>query len=793
MSLLLRYYRCVHLLVCLGILAYSVAEEDLVYALIAVPVAIAAYLIVGGPGGRPLPRWVINLSLLGATVAMAMKWTEPLGNTVSVLCSYLVWLQLIKLFEPRTPRDQSQVIILSLMLAVGACLTSVTAELGAVLVIYVPVLLLTVMLYQVYAAQARAAAPEPARNVTSADSARTGWMSVLTRWIIGTGGTPAHQHLPRAMHAGTRSRSDLSRAAWSAALIIAALAPFVYVGMPRGVGEAMFGRWQPANTPSVTGFRDHVQLGSQGLISESQRVVMKVKIEVSGRENPARGTPYRLRGAALDRYDDATGVWRRSAYVSSTDRRYGLGTTNPTRPSNPRGSLLLVQVTTIDQPLNRLFSVWRPLWVAWDTGARRETYVSNLYDGQMEVSIRPSGATYTVVCAPSEPAPPAPVPLRRAVVPPIADDSFIPITNRGEPMPEPPAPQFQEGPIHDLAARLLRDARISIDSDEWDARRRAVSTLARHLQSQYIYTTRMTAPPPGEDPIEMFLFDKERGGRGHCEYFASALAAMTLSLGIPARVVTGYVASEFDPASETYTIRENHAHAWVEAEVRPGLWEEFDPSPSAEVSRLHHPQGTVASFLRRALDALQFAWIEGVVTFDRERQAGTLQSVTLGPLEALRAFNQRIAAVLATEEEIAQDNQTVYWTRLAGWSVLLAIAILLLLHLAISRGLRLIANFREGGARRAEISRDPRLHQLTEYFNQMLRTFAEAGVAKPPHRPAMAHLGTLTDRHAAMIEPGRRLADLYYRARFAREPVQREHLDAARESLRALISAARAR
>ena len=29
---------------------------------------------------------------------------------------------------------------------------------------------------------------------------------------------------------------------------------------------------------------------------------------------------------------------------------------------------------------------------------------------------------------------------------------------------------------------------------------------------------------------EMFLFDPERGGRGHCEYFASALAAMSLSV-----------------------------------------------------------------------------------------------------------------------------------------------------------------------------------------------------------------------------------------------------------------------
>ncbi len=800
MSLLLRYYRCVHLLVCLGILAYSIAEEDLVYALIAVPVVIAAYLIVGGPGGRPLPRWVINLSLLGATIAMGMKWTEPLGNTISVLCSYLVWLQLIKLFEPRTPRDQSQVVMLSLMLAVGACLTSVTAELGAVLVVYVPVLLVTVMLYQVYAAQARAAAVEDDQAGPIVVKAAPSWWGTLVRWVVGAGGTPSHQRLAPAIHAGGRGRADLSRVGWCAGIIIAALAPMVYVAMPRGFGEDFFGQLQPANAPSVTGFRDHVQLGSQGLITESQRVVLKARIESPGRPEFNLGRPYRLRGAVLDRYDEETGVWRRSSYVASTDRRFVLGVSHHLgpaehpRPSNPRGPFLLVHVTLLDQPVNCLFTVWKPIGFEWATAGRKERYESNLFDGQTEVSIRPGGMAYTAVCAPIELAPPGPVPLMsgRSEGPPFDDFVYVAVTNRGEPMPDPPPPQFQEGPIHEFASRLLREARIALDSEEWDSRRRAVSALVRHLQSHYAYTTQMTAPAPGEDPIEMFLFDKERGGRGHCEYFASALAAMTISVGIPARVVTGYVASEFDPATETYTVRENHAHAWVEAEVRPGLWEEFDPSPTAEVSRLHHPQGTIASAFRKIIDAMQFAWIEAVVSFDRDRQAGALQSFTLKPLEALRVFNTRLALLLANEEQIAQDNRTVYWTRLAGWSVLLAIGVLLAIHLAVSRGLRMVARFRAGGPRRAAINRDPRLQELTEHFNRMLRALARAGAAKPVHLPAMAYLRSLDSRHAGVVEPALRLAELYYCARFAGDPVRRSDLKAASDSVRAVEAAVRA-
>lgn len=792
MSLLLRYYRCVHVMVCLGILAYSIAEEDLVYALIAVPVVIAAYLIVGGPGGRPLPRWVINLSLLGATIAMGMKWTEPLGNTISVLCSYLVWLQLIKMFEPRTPRDQAQIIMLSLMLAVGACLTSVTAELGAVLVVYVPVLLVTVMLYQVYAAQARAAAVE-AEHVSQpiAESSPT-WWGTLVRWVVGAGGTPVHQRLPRATHAGVRGKSDLNRLAWLAVMVIAALAPIVYIAIPRGVGAAWFGQWQPANAPSVTGFRDHVQLGSQGVITESQRVVMSMTVESTGKAGLIEGRPYRLRGSVLDRYDELTGVWRRSAYVDATDRRYAVGASaDPLRPSSPRGPFLLVHVALVDQPVNRLFAVWKPLWFAWDTGGRAERYHTNLFDWQTEVSIRPGGMRYTAVCAASELTPPGPVPLMRWEGFPFDGDSYMPVTNQGQPMPDPPPAQFQEGPIREHAARLLREATISLDSGDWDARRRAVSALVRHLQSRFTYTTQMTAPAPGEDPIEMFLFDKERGGKGHCEYFASALAAMTLSVGIPARVVTGYVAGEYDSATQTYTIRENHAHAWVEAEVRPGLWEEFDPSPSAEVARLHNPQGTIASAFRKIIDALQFAWVAGVVTFDRDRQVGTLREFTMGPLEALRAFNQRLALMLANEEEIAQQNQAVYWTRLAGWSVLLAIGVLLVIHFAVSRALRLVARLRDGSTLPSAKRDDPRLRELTDLFNRMLGALSRAGAAKPSHRPAMAHLRLLEGRHAGVAQPALRLAEMYYRARFAGDRVERTDLTAAADALRAVEAAAR--
>ena len=54
------------------------------------------------------------------------------------------------------------------------------------------------------------------------------------------------------------------------------------------------------------------------------------------------------------------------------------------------------------------------------------------------------------------------------------------------------------------------------------------------------------APPPGRDVVDYFLFDLRRG---YCEYYASAMVVMARSLGIPARVATGYNAGELSGAS----------------------------------------------------------------------------------------------------------------------------------------------------------------------------------------------------------------------------------------------------
>ncbi len=81
--------------------------------------------------------------------------------------------------------------------------------------------------------------------------------------------------------------------------------------------------------------------------------------------------------------------------------------------------------------------------------------------------------------------------------------------------------------------------------------------------------------PARGDAVDQFLFDMRQG---YCTYYASAMAIMARSLGIPARLAIGYATGEFDTASSTYLVRQADAHAWAELYI-DGRWLPFEPTP----------------------------------------------------------------------------------------------------------------------------------------------------------------------------------------------------------------------
>src|SRR5262249_35005559 len=98
------------------------------------------------------------------------------------------------------------------------------------------------------------------------------------------------------------------------------------------------------------------------------------------------------------------------------------------------------------------------------------------------------------------------------------------------------------------------------------ARPEAHAKVARLLtdylakSSEFKYSLKRPRKNHALDPTEDFLVNVKEG---HCERFATALALMLRSCGIPTRLVVGF--RGLDPLGDGhYVLRQSHSHSWVE-------------------------------------------------------------------------------------------------------------------------------------------------------------------------------------------------------------------------------------
>ncbi len=106
-----------------------------------------------------------------------------------------------------------------------------------------------------------------------------------------------------------------------------------------------------------------------------------------------------------------------------------------------------------------------------------------------------------------------------------------------------------------------------------------VAAVEDHLRGTYAYDLGSAVPPPGQDAVDHFLFDARSG---FCEQFAAAEVVLLRSLGIPARMATGFSGGE--DRGERRLVRADAAHAWVEV-WQPGTgWAPSDPTPAGAAS-----------------------------------------------------------------------------------------------------------------------------------------------------------------------------------------------------------------
>jgi hypothetical protein len=130
--------------------------------------------------------------------------------------------------------------------------------------------------------------------------------------------------------------------------------------------------------------------------------------------------------------------------------------------------------------------------------------------------------------------------------------------------------------------------------------------------------------PGGVDPIDDFLFEKKRG---YCEFFASAYVTLSRLIGVPARLVGGYLSGEYINFGGYYLVTEDTAHVWAEVLTDDHRWVRIDPSQwavNAETS-LNNRRGSSLSAVQQLIDSLNYRWTQSILLFDFFRQVDFLR------------------------------------------------------------------------------------------------------------------------------------------------------------------------
>lgn len=245
---------------------------------------------------------------------------------------------------------------------------------------------------------------------------------------------------------------------------------------------------------------------------------------------PASPTPHYWRARVLNVYTGRG--WTSNALVSSL-------AASPLPPEAPPGTLL--QRVEHARPEPRLLLAL-PDVVVLDAPAQAEY----LADGTLAAAQVPLAA-YGVLSRPPT-----------AAAEPIGAPPDLPASYLQLPASLPPR-------VQDLALAVASGA---------PPRQQALALEAYLRALPYSYAVQPL--PEQGDAVDQFLFKMRHG---YCTYYASAMAVMARSLGIPSRVAVGYSTGTFDPNARAYSVFERDAHAWPELYI-DGRWEAFEPTPA---------------------------------------------------------------------------------------------------------------------------------------------------------------------------------------------------------------------
>jgi transglutaminase-like putative cysteine protease len=331
----------------------------------------------------------------------------------------------------------------------------------------------------------------------------------------------------------------------------------------------------------LAGFSNHVTLGEIGEIKRENTPVMHVKME----QAEDRGLPLKWRGATLSEFDGRNWFNRPSPGERLPSGAGFQMQLDDSRRQPGRYRYISYQVHLNELGSDALFFAGVPQFLRIESPVMRHPFEN------YTVSFSEARNIWYYVYSRLEPS-------YREYDP----DELV------DPLREKLRETYLQLPH--LDARITELARNIVGAERSPGAEARL--VEKYLRTHYSYTLELPQSEPA-DPLAFFLFHRQKG---HCEYFASAMAVMLRGLGIPSRMVTGFQSGVYNPISGWQLIRTSDAHSWVEAWLPKRGWTTFDPTPP-------DPNPERFSWLTRLSfysDAAEVFWSDWVVNYNLDRQ-----------------------------------------------------------------------------------------------------------------------------------------------------------------------------
>jgi hypothetical protein len=570
----------------LGALAFGENLSTPILAVVLLAILISIFL----PERRETSMLWQTVWTMSTFVALGLCIVEFLLRNELVLSTvnFLLFLLINKLYNRRTGRDYLQLYVVTFMMVVAGSVLNIGISFALWFVLYIVATTWSLILFHL-----RREMEENylIKHSTDSHSERVAVDRILnSRRIVG-------------------GKFLLGTSAVSVTVFVLAVSTFLF--FPRVGNRMAMGRGGRARF--LTGFSDRLSLGGHGRLRDNPQIVMRIYLQ--NRPASLRINTLRWRGTSFDRY--AHGRWFRTenAPVPPHARRrhlleiYGWGQLGPRAHARRLGTALRQNVYLEPIGTDILFVASQP--VGLDTkrfrGAKHPGFRVGP-GGELRGNLGAGGGYYVAYSDLTRPS--------RAALAATPDETVAPTMFAHYVRPQEPPPVG----IALVARRVTAGKRHRIDR---------VEAVLAHLAKGFRYS-RSLRSVHGRDPVEHFLLARKQG---HCEYFASAMVLMLRAVGVPARLVTGFLGGAWNRYGGYMVVRQGDAHAWVEVWFESLGWVTFDPTPPAGRRPL-----AATGFLERMklfFDSLRMRWHRWVIDYDVNRQVHLLQDMK-GRLTRLR-------------------------------------------------------------------------------------------------------------------------------------------------------------